>query len=113
MACGYFTYGHVPSTTSSPRSRADSSSGFTAPCVRTTTVVPSPTSATRSTVPTPFSRIRVTACGLWMMGPSVTTGLPAWSATSITLSTVRRTPQQKPAVLAILTSIKSLRCHLI
>src|SRR5512139_3680975 len=107
MACGYFTYGQVPSTTSRPRSRAWSSSGFTAPWVRTTTVVPWPTSATRSTVPTPISRVRETNCGLWMMGPSVTTGACRSRATSMSWSTVRRTPQQKPAVLAILTCIKS------
>jgi hypothetical protein len=95
----------VPSTTSRPRAEAASSSLFTAPWVRTTTVVPPATSATASTVRTPFSRMRATAWGLWMMGPSVTTEA-TWSATSITWSTVRRTPQQKPAVLAILTSMR-------
>ena len=52
----------------------------------------------------PRSSNRATAWGLWMMGPRVTTGPSAWSATSMTFSTVRLTPQQNPAVLAIFTS---------
>src|SRR5512137_2148463 len=107
MACGYLTYGQVPSTTVRPRASAASSSVFTAPWVRTTTVVPTWTSAMALTVPTPFSRIRATACGLWMMGPRVTTWPTPWSATCITWSTVRRTPQQNPAVRAIFTSMAS------
>src|SRR5689334_13564140 len=61
-----------------------------------------------STLPTPRSRMRSTACGLWMTGPRVTTARPPEPATSITFSTVRRTPQQNPAVFAILTSMADL-----
>ncbi len=70
-------------------------------------MVPSGISATECTVPMPRSWNRATACGLWMIGPRVTTGPRASSATSITLSTVRRTPQQNPAVLAMRTSTRA------
>ena len=71
-SCACLTLGHVASRTCAPRSSRRASSSRGTPCARMMTVSPGCTASSECARTTPCCMYVFMTCGLWMMGPSMT-----------------------------------------